>query len=413
MPSTDDLTDDALLGGRVRLRQPVRGYRAGLDAALLAAALDLAPGERAVEAGCGVGGALLQAAARFPQAQLVGVERDQAAASLAAENIAGNALGERVSVKVGDVAVGAGALGLNSFDSAFANPPFFDDPNTLRGPAPERRGAWLADDGLSAWTAFLVAVVRPGGRVTIVHRADRLADLLQLLGEGAGSLQVRSIHPRVDEPAKRVLVRAVKGGRAPLRLLSPLILHDAEGAPTAASQAIFQGKAALAFDASREDDRIKVRAYIPEDADGLIELFRRSVREAAAPHYTPAQRLAWAPDNIDRIAFAARLADKPTWVAQVAGRLAGFIDLEPDGHIDMLYVSADHQRRGVARVLYRAVEQKARGQGLRRLFTEASLAARPFFEAQGFVVLKEQQVARRGQMLTNFRMEKPLPPQSA
>ena len=406
MPCDDDLSEDALLGGRIRLRQPLRGYRAGLDAALLAAALELAQGERALEAGCGPGGALLQAAARFPKAGLLGVERDRAAAGLASENVALNGMGDRVSIRVGDVASGAKALDLQGFDSGFANPPFFDDPTALRGPAPERRGAWLADDGLAAWTRFLLEAVRPEGRITLVHRADRLGELLILLSAGAGSLQVRAVHPRPEIAAKRVLVRAVKGGRAPLKLLPPLILHDTGGAPSGTSQAILRGDAALPFDEPVEDDRIKVRFYRPEDAEELTILFQRSVREAAAPYYTAAQRVAWAPDDIDRPAFAARLADKPTWVAQLAGRLAGFIDLEPDGHIDMLYVSADHQRRGVAAVLYRALEMRARGQGLTRLFTEASLAARPFFEAKGFIVIAEQQVERRGQRLTNFRMEK-------
>lgn len=407
--SGDELREDRLLGGRVRLRQAVRGYRAGLDAALLAAALDLAPGDRLVEAGCGAGAALLQAAVREAGAQFLGVERDEAAAALAAENVALNGLGERVEVRSGDVASGAAALGVGDFDAAFANPPFFDDPSALRGPAPERRGAWLADDGLEAWTRFLLDAVRPGGRVTLIHRADRLDDLLHLLAEGGGSLAVRAIHPTADQAAKRVLVRAVKGGRAPLRILAPLILHDASGVGAAEADAILRGEADLPFEApSPQAERIKVRPYRAEDAPGLVTLFRRSVREAAAAHYTAAQRLAWAPDRIDVAAFAARRAGKPTWVAEIAGVLAGFIDLEPDGHIDMLYVSADHQRRGVARMLYRAVEARARGQGFARLDTEASLVARPFFEAQGFTMLAEQTVPRGDQRLTNFRMEKRL-----
>jgi len=244
----DAVTEDRLLDGRVALRQPARGYRAGLDAALLAAACDAGPGQRAIEAGCGAGGALLAAAARRPQARFTGVERDAAALRLARENIALNSLGDRVEVIEGDVAVRFSGLGLEPFDAAFANPPFFDDASALRGPAPERRAAWMADDGLATWMGFLSKAVREGGSITVIHRADRLADILARLGEGAGSFRIRPVQPYADEPAKRVLVRAVKTGKAPLQLLPALVLHDrAGGKHTAEAEAILRGEAALAW----------------------------------------------------------------------------------------------------------------------------------------------------------------------
>jgi tRNA1(Val) A37 N6-methylase TrmN6 len=243
---TDETTDDAVLDGRVRLAQPARGYRAGLDAALLAAACDAAAGERVIEPGCGAGAALLAAAARRPGARFVGLERDPAALALARENIGRNGLEGRVEVTGGDVAAGFRALGLAPFDAALANPPFFDDPGALRGPAPERAGAWLADDGLAAWLAFLTKAVREGGTITLIHRADRLSDLLAGLSPKAGSMQVRPVHPFADEQAKRVLVRAVKTGKAPLRLLPPLVLHARDGGKhTAEVEAILRGRAAL------------------------------------------------------------------------------------------------------------------------------------------------------------------------
>lgn len=242
----DQITEDRVLGGRVRLRQAARGYRAGLDAALLAAACDATDGAQVVEAGCGPGGALLAAALRRPQARFTGVERDPRALALARENIALNELEDRVTAIEADVAQRFAGLGLAPFDAAMANPPFFDDPATLRGPAPERRGAWMADDGLAAWTAFLTKAVREGGTVTVIHRADRLADLLALLGGKCGSIQVRPIHPFAEEPAKRVLVRAVKTGKAPLQLLPPLVLHDGLGGKhTAQAEAILRGEADL------------------------------------------------------------------------------------------------------------------------------------------------------------------------
>lgn len=242
----DAVTEDRLLNGRLVLRQPERGYRAGLDAALLAAACDAEAGERVLEAGCGVGAALLAAATLRPQATFTGLERDPAALALARENIAANLLGERVSVAEGDVARRFAELELPPFDAAMANPPFYDDPGALRGPAPERRGAWMADTGLAAWTGFLGKAVREGGTITVIHRADRLADLLDLMSIKAGSIQVRPIHPFSDAPAKRVLVRSVKTGKAPLRLLPPLVLHERGGAKhTPQAEAILRGEAAL------------------------------------------------------------------------------------------------------------------------------------------------------------------------
>ena len=245
-PDDGDTVENALLGGRVRLRQPSKGYRAGMDAALLAAAVEAAPGQRVLEAGCGAGAVLMQIAARRPGVRLTGLERDPAMAGLARENAALN--GADAQVMTGDVAAGFRALDLPLFDWAVSNPPFFDDPGALRIPAEGKRGAWLADDGLKAWTTFLLKSVREGGRIVVIHRADRLADLLELLGETAGSFAIRGIHPYADEPAKRVLVQAIKTGKAPLRLLPPLVLHDrSEAKHTAEAEAVLRGEAGLGW----------------------------------------------------------------------------------------------------------------------------------------------------------------------
>jgi tRNA1(Val) A37 N6-methylase TrmN6 len=244
----DAVTEDRLLDGRLTLRQPARGYRAGVDAALLAAACDAKPGERVLEAGCGPGAVLLAAAARRPDVAFTGVERDPAALALARENIAANKLSDRVSVISGDVGQRFASLDLPPFDAALANPPFFDDASALRAPAPERRGAWIADDGLAAWAGFLLKAVREGGTLTLIHRADRLADLLAALAPKAGSFQVRPVHPFADAPAKRVLLRAVKTGKAPLQLLPPLVLHDRGGGKHRPEvEAILRGSAALTW----------------------------------------------------------------------------------------------------------------------------------------------------------------------
>jgi len=243
-----DVAESALLGGRVRLRQPVKGYRAGMDAALLAAAVEAKPGERLIEAGCGAGAVLMQVAARRSGVILSGLERDATAAGLARENAALNGVDDRTTILSGDVAQGFRALDLPAFDWAVSNPPFFDDPGALRAPAPGKQGAWMADDGLKAWTGFLLKAVREGGKIVVIHRADRLADLLALLGEKAGSFAIRPIQPYADQPAKRVLVQAIKTGKAPLRLLPPLVLHDrtdAKHSPEA--EAILRGEAGLGW----------------------------------------------------------------------------------------------------------------------------------------------------------------------
>lgn len=246
-----ETTEDALLNGRVRLLQPKVGYRAGLDAALLAAAVDARPGERALEAGCGAGAALFQAAARGPEARFVGVERDATALELAGRNVGLNQMTNRVVVRAGDIGHGFAALGFLApgeppFDLAFANPPFYDDPKAMRAPHPGKQAAWMAETGLDSWTRFLLKAVRDGGRVIMIHRAERLLDVLALFSGQAGSFQVRAAHPFADQPAKRVLVRAVKGGKAPLVLLPPLILHDRSGSKhTPQAEAILRGEASL------------------------------------------------------------------------------------------------------------------------------------------------------------------------
>ena len=241
-----DIVENGVLNGRVRLRQPARGYRAGMDAALLAAAVPAEAGQRVIEAGCGAGAVLMQIAARRPGVMLMGLERDPAMAALAVENAALNGVAATTAIRQGDVAAGFRVLGVEPADWAVSNPPFFDDAGALRAPAEGKRGAWMADDGLKAWTEFLLKAVKEGGRIVVVHRTDRLADLLALLGEKAGSFAIRPIHPFADEPAKRVLVHAIKTGRAPLRLLPPLVLHDRDGAKhTDRAEAILRGEATL------------------------------------------------------------------------------------------------------------------------------------------------------------------------
>jgi putative acetyltransferase len=134
------------------------------------------------------------------------------------------------------------------------------------------------------------------------------------------------------------------------------------------------------------------------------------VSSVAPGDYTASQVLAWASTLAEEAKFAARCASRSTWVAETDDRIAGFSDLESDGHIDLLYVHPDFQRRGVARALLEHIESVARSLRLSRLYTEASVTARPVFERLGFRVVVPQTVTVRGESMTNYRMEKILAP---
>jgi putative acetyltransferase len=153
---------------------------------------------------------------------------------------------------------------------------------------------------------------------------------------------------------------------------------------------------------------IDIRRYRASDLAGLIALFRDTVRRVNGRDYTQQQVMAWAPDEIDARKWSNRFDDKAVWVADLDGAPVGFVDVARDGLIDMLYVHADHQGTGIASRLLRTVETGARTRGLMRLFTEASITARPFFEHRGFRVIAPHRVMRWAQEFINYRMDKQL-----
>ncbi|WP_421857629.1 tRNA1(Val) (adenine(37)-N6)-methyltransferase [Oceanicaulis sp.] len=236
---------DAFLGGKIRLHQLEDGYRAGMDAAVLASALGLKPGQRALEFGCGAGAALLSAAALYPEAHLTGIERDCEAAALAQSNIVLNGFEDRVSVTEGDA---LGFKAARELDAVFFNPPFFDDPAALRAPKNGKTPAWMSDAGLEAWMEAGLKRLKSGGVLTVIQRADRLDDLLLALKGRAGAVVILPVQARAAEPAKRVLVQAIKTGKGPLQLLPPLSLHETGGPGfTPEADAIFRGERRLAL----------------------------------------------------------------------------------------------------------------------------------------------------------------------
>lgn len=244
-----DWREDALLGGRVRLRQAVRGYRAGMDAALLAATVIAVPGQRVLDVGCGAGAVLCQVAARRPGVTLTGLERAAAAVILARMNVELNGIADRVEVVHGAIAGRPAPTPGAAFDWAVANPPFFDDPAAMRAPDASRAGAWMAEDGLAAWLAYLSRSVREGGHAVVIHRAERLADILAGWGAAMGDIRVRPVHARPDRAAARVLVRATKASKAPVTLLPPLTLQTSDGAHSLEAAGLYRGESDLGWTA--------------------------------------------------------------------------------------------------------------------------------------------------------------------
>jgi putative acetyltransferase len=153
---------------------------------------------------------------------------------------------------------------------------------------------------------------------------------------------------------------------------------------------------------------IRIRAFEFHDANALIDIFRSSVRIVARRDYTLEQVTAWAPDEMDVNAWVFRCANNQTFVAEIDTVPVGFTDLEPDGHLDMLYVHPHHQGQGIASALLSRVESAARHQDLTRLFTESSITSRSFFERRGFRMIAPQLVSTGGQEFINYRMEKAL-----
>ncbi len=213
----DALTEDALLGGRVRLRQPAKGYRAATDPVLLAAAVGARTGETVLDAGCGAGAAALCLAARVPGLALHGLELQADYAALARINA------PQLTVWEGDLLAPPAVLRSIAFDWVISNPPYFDAADA-GSPDPGRDAARREAAPTEAWVAACLRRVRSGGRIALIHRASKLAGILAGLA-GAGDVAVLPLAARAGRDAKRVIVTARKGAKGPLRLLAPFTLH--------------------------------------------------------------------------------------------------------------------------------------------------------------------------------------------
>ena len=244
-----EVTEDAFLGGRLRLRQPKSGHRAGHDAMLLAAATSARPGDRVVDFGAGIGAAGLAVATRVAGIELVLVEIDEALAELARGNAASNAIPADVIVlDITSAADAFAASGLppDSVDAVLMNPPFNDPVRHRASPDKARETAHVATAAtLETWIHAARRILKSGGVLTLIWRADGLAEVLAAVDRGFGNLAILPVHGDAKKPAIRVLVRAVKGGKAPTQMHAALMLNNESTMPNKQVQDILAGKGVL------------------------------------------------------------------------------------------------------------------------------------------------------------------------
>jgi tRNA1(Val) A37 N6-methylase TrmN6 len=244
-------TTDDFLGGRLSIVQPKTGHRAGSDAVFLAAAVDAQAGEAVLDAGAGVGVAGLCLLARVPKTTVAAVELDARQCAIASENAERNGLSDRFAAIGADITAPAkdlAAAGLirEGYSQVMANPPFYVEGAVRIAPDAARAAAHVMPRGeLGRWVRFLTTMAAPKGTLTVIHRADCLGALLDLLQDRFGDLAVFPLFPKAAEPAVRVIVQGRKGSRAGLRLLSGLVLHGPDGAYTAEAEAVLRGGEAL------------------------------------------------------------------------------------------------------------------------------------------------------------------------
>jgi tRNA1(Val) A37 N6-methylase TrmN6 len=240
-------TDDLFLGGRLLLTQPARGHRLGTDALLLAAAAPAAGRVADVGAGAGLVGLAL---ARRGAREAVLIERDPVFAVCAERNATRAALPGTTVARVDifrrrDV-LRMPALADQSFDGVATNPPYDQSIRSRRTPSPLKLAAHAMEGGtLADWMAACVRLLKDRGVLTLIHRAERLGDVLAALPRRAGAVAVRPVQPTATEPATRILVQAVAGSRAPLRLLPAFVLHGMDGAFTPEAAAVHLGEATI------------------------------------------------------------------------------------------------------------------------------------------------------------------------
>lgn len=241
-----ETTEDLILGGRVRLRQPANGDRAAIDPVILAAAVDAGAQDQVLDLGCGSGAAMLCLGARLPQCRIFGLDLQRELVRLAGDNIALNGMSGRLSVMVGDLLQPPPRLSPGSFDHVMANPPFLPRAAATEATNPAKAAAHVEGEAnLGDWVRFALSMAKAKGSVTFIHRADRIEALLGQIAGKAGEVVVFPLWAGAGRPASRILVRARKQVATPARLAPGLVLHEPDGRYTAAAEVILRGGEAL------------------------------------------------------------------------------------------------------------------------------------------------------------------------
>lgn len=217
------LTRDGFLGGRIHAWQPKTGFRAGVDAVLLAASVPARAGQSVLELGCGVAVASLCVKHRLKDVTVVGVEKQSDYAALAQRNC--DELGMDLEIVTADLTALPVDLRQRSFDHVMMNPPYFHRHAGTAAPDAGRDMARGEQTGLGDWIDVATRRLGPKGTLSLIQRIERLPDVLSCIDGRLGAVQVLPIHPRPGQPAGLFLLRACKGRRSPFRLCSPVVMH--------------------------------------------------------------------------------------------------------------------------------------------------------------------------------------------
>ena len=247
-------TQDAFLGGRLTVRQPATGHRAGSDAVFLAAAVPAQMGDRVLELGTGVGAALLCVASRISDMTGIGVDIDPAAVALAEHNIRDNGFAGRLKVFCADLLLLPLEVRTGGFDHVFANPPFFDEAKAQKSPDPTRRLARSAESGaIMNWLRTASTALMENGLLTLIYRTERISELLTDMPEDFGPVTLFPLFSGIGKPAKRTIVQARKSAGRQIWKSPGMVLHQPGGAYTPAAEQVLRFGAALKVERGDSD----------------------------------------------------------------------------------------------------------------------------------------------------------------
>jgi len=233
-------TIDDFLGGKIKIIQPEVGYRAGLDAVALAAAVAAQQGHKILDVGCGVGTSFLCAAYHNPEAFFTGLETQQDLVILAQRNILLNEKLRTCQVLQGSIAASS-LIMPHSFDGVMTNPPYFTEKTSTPSPTVSKAMAHIESLSLKDWLSFCIKALKPRGILTLIYPTDRLHEVLASLVGKIGDIHLYPLWPKVETPSKRFILRGRKQLKTGVTLNSGLVVHNTDGTFTSETKAILEG----------------------------------------------------------------------------------------------------------------------------------------------------------------------------